>query len=685
MSEDFALRRFSSLSARLVLAVLATATIAFSASLALTFLRLDQGLERQAVELGRLSEEKLGQKLEGEARLAGAQLVALFDNVARRLESIAQRADVAKVVASANVVPIWELLGQASQAADIDGILVVDAKLRVFGANRDNVDIVATNQALQSSPLAKEILPILSDNDRKHRSALRRTLALTQDIAQAVGAKTTAPLATVVVEPIFDDFGDVFAALIAYRSLRPAEQILKEFSNLEGAGLMVLDGDHPISSAGLDRANVTATPLPASAQSQPSFPDYWSRCTGVFEQWRICALAPVSELHDLRNELVRIGEVEGRSLAHWLIAASVLSLVLFVLITLFVSRRISLPLARITEAVSAVARGDWKVGVAGADRNDEVGDIARAVSMLQRSLEERDRLRSDVAQAESVKKRREALEDAIKRFDRVMRSVLLSVSDCAETMDETARDLARMSAVAEGEAVETAFVSENTVSNFSTVRSATERLSVSISETVTQINQTAEVIDLSSSAARAASMRADDLTRTTKDIDAVIQLIGDVAAQTNALALNATIQASHAGVAGESFANVISDIRALADRIANANDEISGRMSSIRGTTDETVELIHIITQKLEMVFQQTRTIALAVERQDAVTREIASSMSAAASGTINVSSSVGRLKSTIEEARGASAKVVTKAADMADEAHRLDSTVKSFLREVTA
>ena len=46
---------------------------------------------------------------------------------------------------------------------------------------------------------------------------------------------------------------------------------------------------------------------------------------------------------------------------------------------------------------------------------------------------------------------------------------------------------------------------------------------------------------------------------------------------------------------------------------------------------------------------------------------------------------SVDRLKATIEEARGASMKVVAKATDMADEAHRLDLTVKTFLREVTA
>ena len=213
---------------------------------------------------------------------------------------------------------------------------------------------------------------------------------------------------------------------------------------------------------------------------------------------------------------------------------------MFAGIMLLVGQRISRPLVQITEAVRAVARGDWKSEVTGVERVDEVGDIARAVIVLQRSLQERDRLRSDVAHAESVKKRREALEDAIRRFDRIMRSVLLSVSNSVETMDETARELARVSAVAEGEAVEAAFVSENTVSNVSAVRSATERLSAAISETVDGIRQAADVIALSSTAAQSASASAEGLAQTTGEIDAIMRAIADIAAQTNALALNAT-------------------------------------------------------------------------------------------------------------------------------------------------
>jgi HAMP domain-containing protein len=305
---------------------------------------------------------------------------------------------------------------------------------------------------------------------------------------------------------------------------------------------------------------VRLSPAPDSSLLRSNDGQFWSRCEPVFEQWRLCALAPVGELHALRNELVRVGEAEGRSLALWLIIAAIVSLLTFAGVMLLLSQRITRPLMQITEAVRAVARGDWKSEVTGVHRADEVGDIARAVIVLQRSLQERDRLRSDVAHAESVKKRREALEDAIRRFDRIMRSVLLSVSNSVETMDETARELARVSAVAEGEAVEAAFVSENTVSNVSSVRSATERLSAAISETVDGIRQAADVIALSNTAAQSASASAEGLARTTGEIDAIMRAIAEIAAQTNALALNATVQASRAA-GGGNFSAVVSDIK----------------------------------------------------------------------------------------------------------------------------
>src|ERR671917_1470642 len=112
-----------SLNTRLVLTVLATATLAFSAFVALTFLRLSQGLDLQATQLSVLSEEKLAQKLDGEARLARARVETLMEDMGRRLETIAQRTDIVKAIASGNGITISEPLGRAARSADIDGIL----------------------------------------------------------------------------------------------------------------------------------------------------------------------------------------------------------------------------------------------------------------------------------------------------------------------------------------------------------------------------------------------------------------------------------------------------------------------------------------------------------------------------------------------------------------------------------
>lgn len=689
------MQRVKSLSTRLVVAVVATAAIAFTVSAGLTLWRLDAGIERQAAQLARLSEEKLRQKLDGEARLARARVERLLVDVGRRLESVTQRAEIVKAVASRNGVSIGELLGRAARSAELDGIVVVDSKLAALAvetgsqntgqtARGDATDLAAVSQALARHPLGALVGAIISENDRARPRTLRLAIELNAEAAKALGSATTSPLAMIVAEPVFDDAGGVVAGVIGYRNLRRHEPTLAEFSGLEGAGVMILAGREPVSAAGISNPDVSMNIASGAALSQTSDGSYWGRCNDLFEAWRLCALAPVNELHALRDELVRIGESEGRSLALWLSLFAVLSLVLFAAITFFTARHISRPLALITNAVRAVARGDWKSEVAGLTRKDEIGDIARAVAVLQRSLEERDRLRSDVAHAEAIKKRRAEMEDAIRRFDRVMRSVLLSVSDCVETMDETAREIARMSGVAEGEAAEAAFVSEKTVTNVSTLRSATERLSVSISETADQIRQTADILATSSTVAQTASSKAKTLARNAAGIDVVMRVVDDLAAQINTVALNATLKGAQNAAPGEA-AQVLSDIKTLADRVAQANGQISGQIATIRGATDDTVGDVQQLAQRLDLVLQQTRAIAAAMERQDLVTREIAGNMVSAANGTMNVSSSVERLKATIEEARGASMKVVTKASDMADEAHRLDSTVKSFLREVNA
>jgi methyl-accepting chemotaxis protein len=432
-----------------------------------------------------------------------------------------------------------------------------------------------------------------------------------------------------------------------------------------------------------------AQPLAISVADGPDLAEtsngrFHARCVGLFVRWRMCALAPVAELQSLRGELVRISEREGKALGLWLVVVAVASLLVCGTTAFIAARHLVGPMSQIAEALRAVAKGDWKVEVSGAHRNDEVGDIARAVSVLQSSMQERDRLKLDVAIAESSNQRRENIEDAIRRFDRSMRSVLLSVTDGVETMDETARNLARISVVAEGEADEAAFVSENTVSNVSAVRNATMKLNSTIFEMARLLKDMAETASEGSLSAQTATVQAGDLVEASSDLDKLVEMTEKILQRASFLAINATFQATQNEQAPQSeYGDVGREIETLTHQIALANEELRARAQKIQSATETAAGTMTKTFDSLAELVERTKAIVDAIEQQRRVTIEIDDNMSMAETGSNNVSSSVQRLKTTVSEARNTSMQVVTKAVDMADEARRLDTTVKTFLREV--
>ncbi len=100
-------------------------------------------------------------------------------------------------------------------------------------------------------------------------------------------------------------------------------------------------------------------------------------------------------------------------------------------------------------------------------------------------------------------------------------------------------------------------------------RNAVERISTNLGELSQASQQTAEQVDRLDG-------RAQEIIR-------IIQLIKEVADQTNLLALNAAIEAARAGEQGRGFAVVADEVRKLAERTANATGEISRLVDQIRG------------------------------------------------------------------------------------------------------
>ncbi|CCH47979.1 methyl-accepting chemotaxis protein [Pseudodesulfovibrio piezophilus] len=136
----------------------------------------------------------------------------------------------------------------------------------------------------------------------------------------------------------------------------------------------------------------------------------------------------------------------------------------------------------------------------------------------------------------------------------------------------------------------------------------------------------------------------EDLGEQAAGIGNVLEVITDIADQTNLLALNAAIEAARAGEAGRGFAVVADEVRKLAEKTMSATSEVGNAIVRIQSMTKDNVlatekaaesvsrstelandsgKALHEIVARVENAADQVRAIATAAEEQSATSEEI--------------------------------------------------------------
>jgi methyl-accepting chemotaxis protein len=349
--------------------------------------------------------------------------------------------------------------------------------------------------------------------------------------------------------------------------------------------------------------------------------------------------------------------------------------------------RVTRPLGTLANGMENMSKGDLSKEFQGTDRQDEVGEMARAATVFREGLIEAEKLRGAEATrgAEMEAARRAAIQSIAGDLDR---AVGQSVSTLSESTAMLVQEGNKVSSVTDATLAQArSAANEGTEANhgIQSVSAAAEELTVAISEVSNRVTAVAQTARGAAEQADRVSSLVDGLNAASVRINDVTGLIGTIAAQTNLLALNATIESARAGEAGKGFAVVASEVKNLAAQSAKATESIQTEIGAMQNIIGDVVNVIGDIVTRISQLDGENTAIAAAVEEQSATTAEIASSLRNAAQAVDGLEGSIGRVSGMAEDAGKAMGSITQASRTVADEAVQLREATQALIKRLQA
>jgi methyl-accepting chemotaxis protein len=351
--------------------------------------------------------------------------------------------------------------------------------------------------------------------------------------------------------------------------------------------------------------------------------------------------------------------------------------------------KIAAPLAGLSRTMEVLAQGSVDIEVVGAQRKDEVGAMARSVQVFKdnalalRTAEaaqqrasaetEAERRRNQEAAEAAAREQAFVMEHiatglnrladgdltyrvdtdfpqayqrlqsdfngAITQMEEAMRTIVQAANSIGSGSDEIASAADDLSRRSEQQAASL----EETAAALDEITATVKRSSAGAVEASRVVTSTRSDAERSAVVVRGAVDAMNQIEKSSQSISQIIGVIDEIAFQTNLLALNAGVEAARAGDAGRGFAVVAQEVRALAQRSADAAKEIKTLISTSSQQVSQGVSMVGQTGEALQAIVGKVSEI-------DGLVSEIAASGAEQATGLNQVNAAVNQMDQTVQQ-----------------------------------